>query len=42
MANELIKEELRQVINFQEILKIREEYQAIKAKSIAKVKDLEL
>ena len=42
MANELIKEELREVNNFQEIIKIRQEFQAIRSKALAKVKDLEL
>ena len=42
IANELIKEELREFENFNDIIKHKEEYDVAKHKAMSKVKDFEL
>lgn len=42
IANELIKEELREIENFSDIMKHKEEYESMRHKAMSKVKDLEL
>lgn len=42
IISELVKEEIRELNNFLDILKNKEEYQSMKIKALSKKKDLEL